>query len=78
MRRENLNIKRVTLIYGRSGASFEANQTSPIGSPLRVLPLALLAIIATLGAAKGATEFLWEASNERYAEQIIRKAVKSI
>lgn len=44
----------------------------------RVVPLALLAIVATTAAAGGAMELFWDLSGQRYAEEVLRERISGI
>ena len=46
--------------------------------PWRVLPLALFAVAATTAAMGAATHLFWQASNHRYADDILRKDLQQI
>ena len=56
-------------------APFEQSRKRPRGSPIRVLPLALAAILGTLSVVAAAAEASREISGHRYAEQIIGEAL---
>ena len=43
--------------------------------PWRVLALSALAVVATVSAMGGMSELLWNASGDRYAEDVIRTAL---
>jgi len=75
MRHEVISKEHVKRVFSPRRESFEANRHQPKGRAGRVLPLAICAIIATVGVTKGVSAMLWDASGHRYAEQVINEAL---
>ena len=50
----------------------------PESRPWRVVPLALLAVVATSAAMEAAKTMFWNASKHRYADDILRKDLRQV
>lgn len=54
------------------GVAGEPQRPDKMTHPLRVLPLALGAVIAVIGASSVASDVLWDLSGHRYLNEVVR------
>ncbi|HEY0625274.1 MAG TPA: hypothetical protein VGD10_00930 [Allosphingosinicella sp.] len=80
MKFENVQNEYLSRGFVRPGAAVSSRQrpnTYRAGKPRRVLPLAFLAVVATVSAMAMAGEFFDDVSGDRYAVEILRDALRS-